>query len=145
MILCLCLMMRMSPNQTPAATSTPVQTLAEDKVVSLLESPLEKKPCFKESIMECLLKAASAAHLEPDYSDAELVGYTWPLLVNVIPWIKYEAQNMSEPSLRQELQCIREVNHLRYIIALIMCGFIGGGKNKDGGHHFPHVASKSGL
>ena len=32
--------------QTPAATSSPVQTWEEDKAVSLLESPLGKKPCF---------------------------------------------------------------------------------------------------
>ena len=40
--------------------------------------------------------------------------------MNIIPWIKYEAQNMSEPSFRQELQCIKEVEHLRYIIVIIM-------------------------
>ena len=80
--------------QTPAATSTPVQTLEEDKAVSSLESPLGKKPCFQESIKECLSKAVSPACLEPDYSNAELVWYTRPPLVNVIPWIKYEAQNM---------------------------------------------------
>ena len=33
--------------QTPATTSTPVQTCEEeDKAVSLVESPLRKKPCF---------------------------------------------------------------------------------------------------
>ena len=32
--------------QTPAAASTPVQTLEEDKAVSSLKSPLGKKPCF---------------------------------------------------------------------------------------------------
>ena len=32
--------------QTPAAASTPVQTWEEDKAVSLLKSPLGKKPCF---------------------------------------------------------------------------------------------------
>ena len=71
-------------------------------------------------IAECLSKAVSPAHLEPDYSDAELVWYMWPPLVKVIPWIKYEAQNMLEPSFRQELQCIKEVKHLRYIIAMIV-------------------------
>ena len=95
--------------QTPAAASTPVQTWdKEDKAVSLLKSPLGKKPCFQESIAECLLKTAPTC-LEPDYNDAELVRYTQPSLVNVIPWIKYEAQNMLEPSFRQELQCIKEV------------------------------------
>ena len=43
-----------------------------------------------------------------------------PSLVNVIHWIKYEAQNMLEPSFRQELQCIKEVKHLQYIIAMIV-------------------------
>ena len=61
--------------QTPAAASTPVQTLEEDKAVSSLESPLGKKPCFQELIVECLSKAAPPAFLEPDYSDAELVRY----------------------------------------------------------------------
>ena len=32
--------------QTPATASTPVQTLEEDKAVSLLKSPLGKEPCF---------------------------------------------------------------------------------------------------
>ena len=98
--------------QTPAAASPPVQTWEEDKAVSMLESPLGKKPCFQELITECLSKAAPPTRLEPDYSDVELVRYTWLPLVNVIPWIKYEAQNVSEPSFRQELQCIKEVKHL---------------------------------
>ena len=106
--------------QTPAAASTPVQTLEEDKAVSSLKSPLGKKPCFQESIIECISSVTSPSHLKPDYSDTELVGYMWPPLVNVIPWIKYEAQNMSEPSFRQELQCIKEVKHLGYIIAMIV-------------------------
>ena len=95
--------------QTPAAL-TPVQT--ENKTVSYLESPLGKKPCFWESITVHLSKSAPPLCLEPDYSDTELVGYTWPPLVNIIPWIKYEAQNMVEPTFRQDLQCIREVDHL---------------------------------
>ena len=106
--------------QTPAAVSTPVQMFEEDKAVSSLESPLGKKPCFRKSIAECLSKAVSPACLKSDYSDTELVGYTQPPLVNVIPWIKYEPQNMLEPSFRQELQCIKEVEHLQYIIAMIV-------------------------
>ena len=104
--------------QTPAAPSIPVQT--KNKTVSSLKSPLRKKPCFLESMAVCLLKAAPPLHLEPDYSDAELVGYTWPLLVKIIPWIKYKAQNLVEPTFRQEFQCIREVDHLQYIIAIIV-------------------------
>ena len=92
----------------------------ENKTGSSLKSPLEKKPCFWESIAVHLMKTSPPLHLEPDYSDAELVGYTWPLLVNVIPWIKYEAQNMMEPTFRQELQCIKEVNYLWYIVAMIV-------------------------
>ena len=106
--------------QTPDAASTPVQTLTENKTGSSLKSPLEKKPCFRESIAVHLLKAAPPLCFEPDYSDAELVGYNRPLLVNVIPWIKYKAQNIVEPTFRQELQCIREVNHLWYLIAMIV-------------------------
>ena len=60
--------------QTPATASTPVHT--ENKTVSSLKSPLRKKPCFWELITVCLSKAAPPACLEPDYSDAELVGYT---------------------------------------------------------------------
>ena len=98
--------------QTPAAASTPVQASTENETFSPLESALKKKPCFWELIAVCLPKAAPPLYLEPDYSDAELMGYTQPPLTNVIPWIKYEAQNMAEPTFRQELQCIREVNHL---------------------------------
>ena len=80
--------------QTPAAASTPVQTWEEeDKAVSSLESLLGKKPCFRELTVKHLSKTAPT-HLKPNYNDAELVGYTRLSLVNVIPWIKYEAQNM---------------------------------------------------
>ena len=106
--------------QTPDAASTPVQTLVENKTGSSLESPLKKKPCFWESITVHLIKAMPPLRLEPDYGDTELVGYTWPLLLNVIPWIKYEAQNMMELTFRQELQCIKEVDHLQYIVAIIV-------------------------
>ena len=74
--------------QTPDAASAPVQTLTENKTGSSLKTPLEKKPCFQESITVCLMKAKPPLHLEPDYSNTELVGYTQPPLVNVIPWIK---------------------------------------------------------
>ena len=107
-------------HQKPAAALTPVLASTENEIFLPLESPLEKKPCFQESIAVCLSKAAPPLCLEPDYSDAELVGYTWPLLTNIIPWIKYEAQNMVEPTFRQDLQCITEVDYLRYIIAMIV-------------------------
>ena len=64
--------------QTPPAALTPVQTWEEeDKTVSLLESPLGKKPCFQESITKCLSKTAPTC-LKPNYNDADLVGYTQP-------------------------------------------------------------------
>ena len=106
--------------QTPAATLTPVQALTENEMLLPLESHLGKKPCFWESIVVCLSKTAPPLCLEPDYPDAELVGYTWPSFTNIIPWIKYEAQNMVEPTLRQELWCIGEIDHLQYIIAMIV-------------------------
>ena len=127
----------------PAAALTPVQASTENKTFSPLESPMGKKPCFQELTAVCLSKAAPSLCPEPDYRDAELVGYTWPLLTNIIPWIKYEAQNMKEPSFRQELQCIREVDHLRYIIAMLVW-FCHGGRNTDCGHHSQHVASRLG-
>ena len=89
--------------RTLDAASSPVQTSMENKTSSSLESPLKKKPCFHELIAVQLMNTTPPLCLEPDYSDAELVGYTQPLLVNVIPWIKYEAQNMMEPTFRQEL------------------------------------------
>ena len=89
--------------QTPDVASTPVQTQTESQTGTILESPLRKKPCFRESITVHLSKVASPSCLELDYSDGELLGFTWPALVNIIPWIKYEAQNMVEPTFRQEL------------------------------------------
>ena len=62
--------------------------MTENETFSPLESPLGKTPCFWGSIVVCLSKAAPPLCLEPDYSDAELVGYTQPPLTNVIPWIK---------------------------------------------------------
>ena len=81
--------------QMPAA-STPVQALAESRMFSPPELPMGKKRCFRVS---------TAA---------------WPPLTNIIPWIKDEAQNMMEPNWRQELQCIRENDHIRYIIAMLV-------------------------
>ena len=110
--------------QTPDAASTPVHTSTENKMGTFLKSPLKKKPCFWESVTVHLSKAAPPLCLEPDYSDAELVGYTQPPLVNVIPWIKYEAQNMVEPTFRQELQCIRSpsssIHHSHDSIVLLI-------------------------
>ena len=98
--------------KTPAAALTQVQTWEEDKAVSSLKSPLGKKPCFQELIAKHLSKTVSPTHLKPNYNNVELVRYMWLSLVNVIPWIKYKANNMSEPSFRQELHCIKKVEHL---------------------------------
>ena len=106
--------------QTPTAALTPVWACEEeDPVASAFESPLGKKPCFWESIVNQWSKTAPS-HLKPNYDEKELVGFTHPSLVDVIPWIKYEAQNMAEPSFRQELQYIREAEHLQYIIVMIV-------------------------
>ena len=62
--------------QTPAAALTPIQTCEEeDQVIPSMESPLGKKPCFRESIAKRLLKTAPIC-LEPNYDNAELVGFT---------------------------------------------------------------------
>ena len=106
--------------QTLTAASTPVQACEEeDQVVPAFKSPLGKKPCFRESIADQLSKAAPS-QLESNYDEKELLGFTQPSLVDIIPWIKYKAQNMAEPSFRQELLCIREAEHLQYIIAMIV-------------------------
>ena len=60
----------------PAAALTPIQASTENELLSPLESPMGKKPCFWESTAVCLSKTASPLHLEPDYRDTELVGYT---------------------------------------------------------------------
>ena len=73
----------------PAAALTPIQALTENETLSPLESPMGKKPCFQELTAVHLSKTASPLCLEPDYRDAELMGYTQPPLTNVIPWIKY--------------------------------------------------------
>ena len=104
--------------QTPTAASTPIKACEEeDQVAPAFKSPLRTKPCFPESIADQLSKTAPGC-LKPNYDEKELVGFTRPSLVDVIPWIKYEAQNMAELSFRQELLCIRETEHLRYIIAI---------------------------
>ena len=58
--------------------------------------------------------------LKLDYSNAELMGYTLPPLTNVIPWIKYEAKNMMEPTWRHKLNCIKEDDHVQYIVAMLV-------------------------
>ena len=98
--------------RTSAAALIPVQASTESEMLSPTESPEGKKPCFRESTAVCLLRSAPHPVFETGLCDAELVGYTWPPLTSVIPWIKYEAQNMMEPTRRQELHCIRENDHV---------------------------------
>ena len=106
--------------QTLTAAWIPIQACEEeDAVAPSFKSLLEKKPRFWETITDQLLKTASGC-LKPNYDEKELVGFTQPSLVGVIPWIRYEAQNMVELSFRQELQCIRETEHLQYIIVMIV-------------------------
>ena len=110
----------MTKPQTPTAASTAIRACEEeDQVAPAFESPLRKKPHFRESIADQLSKAAPS-HLKPNYNEKELVGFTQPSLVDVIPWIKYEPQNMAEPCFRQELLCIREAEHLQYVIVIIV-------------------------
>ena len=107
-------------HQTPAASLTPVPISNESEMLSPPELPRDKKPCFRESTAAWLLKSAPPLCLKLDYSDAELVGYTLPSLPSVIPWIKYEAQNMMEPTWRHKLQSIREDDHVQYIVAMLV-------------------------
>ena len=107
-------------HRTPAASSTPVPVSTESEMLSPPELLGGKKPCFRELTTAWLLKSAPLLCLKLDYGNAELVGYTWPPLTSVIPWIKYEAQNMMEPTWRHELQCIREDDHVQYIVAMLV-------------------------
>ena len=92
--------------QTLTAALTPIRACEEeDPVAPAFESPLRKKPRFRESIADRLSETAPG-HFECKYDEKELVGFTHPSLMDVIPW------NMAEPSFRQELQCIREAEHL---------------------------------
>ena len=77
----------------PAHTSTST----EDEISSLLCSPFEGKPCFQELTAARISKTALQVHLELNYEDVELVGYTRPPLTEVVQWINFEAQNMAEP------------------------------------------------
>ena len=99
-------------HRTPAASLTPVPVSNKSEMLSPPELPEGKKPCFRELTTAQLSKSALPMCLKLDHNDAELVGYTWPPLTSVIPWIKYEAQNMMEPTWRHELQCIREDDHV---------------------------------
>ena len=80
----------------PAAALTPVCASNESEMLSPPESSGQKKLCIQELTAIQVLRPAPPLSLQPDYSNAELVEYTWPPLVSVIPWIKYEAQNMME-------------------------------------------------
>ena len=44
----------------------------------------------------------------PDYANVPLSGFCHPELHQVIPWIRFEAQNMCEPPWRIELALIRQ-------------------------------------
>ena len=92
--------------KTPVAALTPVVAPA-DAVLSFPES-LWNKPCVHESMAERLLQSASMVIMEPDYKDALLIGYKRPDLSEVIPWIRFEAQNMMEPLWRTEMASIKQ-------------------------------------
>ena len=96
--------------QTPTTTSFPIQVHEEGTVSTSGESPLRKKPCFRETTEDRLSKTNPKC-LEPNYDEKELVGFTQPPLVDMIPWIRYKVQNTTELSFRQELRCIREMEH----------------------------------
>ena len=64
-------------HQTPAASPS-VPVLTKNEMFSPLESPGGKKPCLRELTTAWLLKSMPPLCFKPDYSDAELVGYTWP-------------------------------------------------------------------
>ena len=111
MTLCLCSMMRMYQTPNTSCCLDPSSDMGRRQGCFLAQITPWKKALLLTVNCRMLSKTALTC-LKPNYNDAKLVRYTQPSLVNVIPWIKYEAQNMSEPNFRQELQCIKEVEHL---------------------------------
>ena len=108
---CLCSMMIMLQNPGPQPLAQPPFKHVKKKIQLLLHlNHLSRKSPALENV------------LPNDYRRQLQVtlNITMMSLVDVIPWIRYEAQNMAEWSFRQELQCIRETKHLQYIIVMIV-------------------------
>ena len=100
--------------------ATCVLVPAGDAVLSSPESPWNKKPCVHESMAERLLQSASTVIMELDYKDALLIGYKRPDLSEVIPWIRFEAQNMMEPPWQTEMASIKQDENIRYIAVMFL-------------------------
>ena len=56
----------------------------------------------------------------PDYSDMPLSRFSQPELHQVIPWIRFKAQNMYEPPWCTELALIRQDEIVQYVAAMFM-------------------------
>ena len=86
------------------AALTPLLTPTEETVLLPPASPGNEKLCREIPAVE----HESIDATTPDYSDVPLVGFTRPDLSQVFPWVKFEAQNMSEPPWRMELVQIQK-------------------------------------
>ena len=106
--------------KTPVAASMPVVAPAGDAVLSSPESPWNKKPCVHELMAERPLQSASTVIMEPDYNDAPLIGYKRPDLSEVIPWIRFKAQNMMEPPWQTEMASVKQDKNIRYIAVMFV-------------------------
>ena len=91
-------------HRTLVAASTPLSTPTEETVLSPPASPHNEKLCREIPSME----SESIDTSTPDYSDVPLVGFTRPDLSRVLPWERFEAQNMGEPPWRMELAQIQK-------------------------------------
>ena len=100
--------------KTPVAALTPVMAPARNAVLSSPESPRSKKLCVHKMVAE-RLQSASMVIMEPDYKDALLIGYKGPDLSEVMPWIRFEAQNMMELPWWTEMVSIKQDKNIRYI------------------------------
>ena len=86
---------------------------AAGRVISPPELPGCKKQCIRVNCCQAYeVKSTIGAE---DINNTQLVGFTWPPLACVLPWIQFKAQNMMEPTWRKELQCIQEDAHIRYM------------------------------
>ena len=111
--------------KTPVASSTPAATPAVDAMLLPPKSPGNKKQC-QETMAERLLWNTSTEIMEPDYKDTPLVGYMRPDLSQVIPWICFKAQSMTEPHGRLSWQRSNKMMMFGTLLPCL-CGFDIGG------------------
>ena len=96
------------------AASTLLSIPTEETVLLPPAPPSIEKPCREIPAIE----PESIDDSTPDYSDVPLVGFTRLDLTRVLPWVRFEAQNMCQPPWRMELSQIQKDEEIRCIDAI---------------------------